>query len=287
MEEKRPLYTNVYIIPQDIWSGVSNPILDNLNIRHAGYYDFAKEHHTKRTSFEEYQLIYCVKGEGSLTIKGVKWAVKPGDVAICFKGLDHEYGANPENPWTIYWAHFDGKTALDFLNNMTLSPDKPVIKLSNKLQIIPYFMEIFDTLKSGYHARNLINVSVCFQHILGLIAKDQQDRYNLQGNITINSVIEFMIKNVHSSLTLTEMAVTARMSKSNFCRIFHSNIGYSPMNYFIRLKMMKACELFETTNMRVNEIANKLDYTDEYYFSRLFKNIIGSSPREYRRSNKR
>ena len=58
--------------------------------------------------------------------------------------------------------------------------------------------------------------------------------------------------------------------------------GYAPIDYFIRLKIQKACELLETTDQQVGEMGYSLGYPDIDYFSRLFKKVVGLSPRQYR-----
>ena len=59
--------------------------------------------------------------------------------------------------------------------------------------------------------------------------------------------------------------------------------GASPMNYFIRLKIQKACEYIELTNMKLNEIATHLGFEDAAYFSRTFTKVMGCSPSVYRK----
>ena len=282
MKPKKPLLQAVRI-PEDVISHSTNTILDMLRITWAGYFSFAENHYVKRETFNEFLMFYCVDGHGFLNMSSKNWQIKEGDVAFCFKGLEHEYGANSSNPWTIYWAHFDGQAVSSFFKNLAITPEKPVIHISRKLQVISLFSEILDTLRSGYHPQNLIHSSVCFQHILSAMAVDVQSHHIITGNITVNDIVEFMIKNIYLPLTLDEMANFANMSKFNFSRVFRNNIGCPPMNYFIRLKILKACELLNTTDMRIREVAYKLGYDDEYYFSKLFKKIMGVSPMLYKK----
>ena len=58
----------------------------------------------------------------------------------------------------------------------------------------------------------------------------------------------------------------------------------SPIEYFIHLKMQKACQLLYTEDSRVKQIAALLGYDDPYYFSRLFKKYMNTSPETYRKS---
>ena len=69
--------------------------------------------------------------------------------------------------------------------------------------------------------------------------------------------------------------------------LFKKQTGHSPLTYFNLLKMQQACLLLDTTDMKINQICYKIGIEDTYYFSRLFSKIMGMSPREYRKIEKR
>ena len=72
------------------------------------------------------------------------------------------------------------------------------------------------------------------------------------------------------------------MPRSTFIRVFRTKTGYATVEYFLRLKVQRACELLETTDLQINQISRKLGYEDQYYFSRLFKKFMDISPQQYR-----
>ena len=49
--------------------------------------------------------------------------------------------------------------------------------------------------------------------------------------------------------------------------------------------MTEACKLLKSSDVYIYEVAHKLGYQDQYYFSRLFKKVIGVSPKEYQRGH--
>lgn len=56
------------------------------------------------------------------------------------------------------------------------------------------------------------------------------------------------------------------------------------MDFYISLKMKEACKLLRSTNLYIYEVAQQLGYQDQYYFSRIFKKVVGISPKEYKNS---
>ena len=86
-----------------------------------------------------------------------------------------------------------------------------------------------------------------------------------------------------SSLNLNELAGTVNLSPYHFARTFKKLTGLSPMHYFIQMRLQQACNLLDTTRQPIKQIAYDVGYPDPLYFSRIFRRIIGMTPRTYRR----
>jgi ABC-type sugar transport system ATPase subunit len=79
-----------------------------------------------------------------------------------------------------------------------------------------------------------------------------------------------------------DLASSVFMSYDNFRRKFKLQVGLSPNQYFIKLKVDRAKELLQYTDLEIKEIAERIGLSDPYYFSRLFKGWEGRSPLSYR-----
>ena len=98
----------------------------------------------------------------------------------------------------------------------------------------------------------------------------------------IARVVHYMRENVRHNLTLKELSAYFKYSPSHFSALFQKETGVSPMNYFTRLKIQKACEYIELTSMRLTEIATLLGFENAAYFSRTFTKVMGCPPSVYR-----
>ena len=98
----------------------------------------------------------------------------------------------------------------------------------------------------------------------------------------IDESIDYMMLHFDRPLKVKELAEVTGCSLPNFFLIFKRKTGYSPINYLIRLRMLRACFFLETTNMNIKNIAYTLGYKCPLYFSRLFKLINQMSPLAYR-----
>jgi YesN/AraC family two-component response regulator len=54
------------------------------------------------------------------------------------------------------------------------------------------------------------------------------------------------------------------------------------VDYFIHLKIQRACRLLDTTALPVGLVGARVGYEDPYYFSRIFRRVMGYPPRRYR-----
>lgn len=97
----------------------------------------------------------------------------------------------------------------------------------------------------------------------------------------VEPAINHMRQHVNEFLRVSTLSALVGVSASNFHLIFKSATGSTPMDFFIRLRIQRACELLRARDLSVKEAAHLLGYNDPCYFSRIFKSVIGVAPRHY------
>jgi len=102
----------------------------------------------------------------------------------------------------------------------------------------------------------------------------------------IEQSIAYMVEHLNKPLQVATLAATANISASHFFVLFKRCTGCPPINYFIRLRMHRACELLKAGSLHVKEVAAVLGYDDPFYFSRVFKSVNRIAPSEYRLKQK-
>ena len=271
-----------------------HPLASVLHITDIGYYPRALHHYRERNEpISQYVFIYCVSGAGWYRVGNVTYEVHEHQYFILPPNLPHAYGADEQNPWTIYWVHFKGKMASCFMDtSMTPRDVKPTThsRIHDRIQL---FEEIFHVLEMGYSRENLLYACTAFYHFLGTLAVLQSYRaaaYQLEpgeeADDIIAAAIHFMKENIEKRIPLEEIARKLGYSVSYFSMRFKHDTGYSPITYFNQLKIQRACELLDFTPMRINQICYKIGIDDPYYFTRLFKQVMGLSPMQYKRQKK-
>ncbi|WP_310604162.1 AraC family transcriptional regulator [Anaerosporobacter sp.] len=276
--------SSFYTPSEIIDKSMQNSILSKLLLVWSGVYIKAHGHFVNNRITEDYILIYCVSGKGWLTLDSRTWQIKAGDIFVCPPNMPHSYGADSEEPWTKYWAHFRGETAEDYIQLLKFTTASPVQNIGNNIKLISWFEDIFEILKTGYSQSNLLLSSSYLSNILAYLNTISINNTFINKNdiIDVENVITYMLDNLDKSLTLDDLSDFANITKYHFTRIFKEKTGYPPVEYYTRLKIQKACELLELSDLKISQISFSLGFQTPYYFSTVFKKIIGKSPKQYR-----
>jgi len=279
-------YRSIYI-PEDIVQKESlNLFLKNLIVTKLGFFGDANWHYVDRDKIEEYVIHFCVKGKGYLKVKDKstrRLEIKEGDIFFCDKNTKHCYGSSLEDPWSVYWVHFKGAGVEALMEAMGITKGNPSCHVIDIKTLTHMFEEMFPILYTGYNFPKLLYVSTCLQKLFAyIIYATKHSLPNDVQDINIEEVISFMHENINKTFPLKDFSAMANMSLFHFVRIFKQKTGYPPMEYFNRIKIQKACQLLDTNNQSIKEIGSYLSFNNQYYFSNVFKKIIGYSPKKYR-----
>ncbi|WP_276481458.1 AraC family transcriptional regulator [Paraflavitalea pollutisoli] len=263
----------------------NHPFLSGLHITDIGYYPKAKFHYRKRAhGADEHILIYCVRGSGMATVNKVPCKISAGGFFVVPKSTDHTYQADENDPWTIYWVHFNGSNAPSLVNYLQqrLNGYTDVLHYSEKR--IDLFDSIYHCLERGYSAKNMVYANMCFSHFLvSFMHPENIDHQNTRyEEDVVDKAITIMTESIRSVCNLSDIAARLNVSSSHLSFLFRQKTGYPPMEYMNHLKVQKACQYLLLTTKRIHEIAEEIGIEDAYYFSRFFKRQMGMSPRAYR-----
>ena len=108
----------------------------------------------------------------------------------------------------------------------------------------------------------------------------------LQTNYFIEIAKEFIAEHYTENISLTDVAEAAGISSGYLSTMFtqHEKCGF--VDYLNKVRIERACCYLEQKELKNYEIAYKTGFRDEKYFSKVFKKIMGMTPREYRNKDK-
>ncbi|WP_262148082.1 AraC family transcriptional regulator [Chryseobacterium foetidum] len=98
----------------------------------------------------------------------------------------------------------------------------------------------------------------------------------------ISFVVDYIRKNLHQKLSIDNIAKLAYVSKSNFFKMFRDELGTSPNDFILQERISRAKELLATQNS-IKETAFQTGFSDANYFNRVFKQLVGDTPKNYQK----
>ena len=265
-----------------------NSLLKHLHICSIGYYPKAKDHYTyRKKGLPENFLFYCVDGHGWYKIGSQRYEVGPNEFFILPQNTEHAYGSGPDHPWSIYWIHFGGDS-LPELNKMQAVQNhfKPY-HVKNNGDIVSLFAKIYKTLELGYSIDNLLFANMCLSEFLTLFIYNSR-HYEPAASDKIDcvdSAILYMQEHINDNISLGDLSSLYNYSVSRFSNLFKQKTGYAPIDYFVQMKMQKACQQLNFTTRSIKDIAFSMGFDDPYYLSKRFRTVMGISPKKYRAMN--
>ncbi len=229
---------------------------------------------------DDYFLIYVTDGIFSTKINGTIFNLKKGAVVIFPPKFKYHYWGVPPSKYLC--VHFTGSHAEKILIDLGFTLEPYVLEGEFSPKIKTLFDKMFE--KDMTNTPFLQYSLACLlEEILLTIATD---RVKSSGYRTLKSSIKHIHANYTEKISVPDLAKMEGLSNSRYITLFSKEMGKSPSEYILRLRLEKACELLLITDMEINLIGSASGYKDPYFFSKIFKKHIGVSPSEYRKKNK-
>lgn len=237
----------------------------------------------KRNSSE---FAYIISGKGTIICNSKEYKVKAGDVYFVPRGCDSASFPDKDDPWLTVWlnsfgdlipdimtaynlikiVHFPDATCYPlFKKIIQICRDKTLTSEEKDMQISIVMHEIIQVL---YASPNINKTQVMTTRSM------QKDAHTLK---------VYMDNHINDNVKMSTLAELVFRSESQTIRIFKQIYGMTPYNYLLGMRIKSAQQLLEQTNLSIKEVAYNLGFSDEHYFSHLFKAKTGKTPTNYRK----
>ena len=185
----------------------------------------------------------------------------------------------------LYWCHFSGSYAEDFLKSYNLY-DKRIITLSPNIQ----YRRIYSLLRVTLDKREKHFTDLCAVYLQELLLTVSRDMHKASSNQNmpdeLKHILNYIEEHYYEDITIDELSKIGLMNKLKLTRYFNEYLKCPPKKYLFNYRINKAKTLLLQTNHKVNEIAFSVGYSNPLYFSTIFRQETGLSPREFREQNK-
>ncbi len=121
-------------------------------------------------------------------------------------------------------------------------------------------------------------------HIEAAVARDKHMGYDAQ--LLVRRTMAFIHDHYADELTRERLAREVSVSERYLTRCFRLETGLTPIMYLTRYRIKRARALLEEGTLSVTEVALATGFPDSHYFSKVFRRVVGISPRSYQRGER-
>jgi AraC-like DNA-binding protein len=231
---------------------------------------------------QEFQIVYIVGGSGWFRDRSGKQPIKAGDLFILFPGIEHAYSPDSSIGWQEYWVGFQGKHAKHLWESGLISHREPIHHLGLDQSVMRDFEQILQLCNQqprGFQVLLGVRILQMLAHIYlhtndNTLPNEHQDIVR-----RCREILEF---NAEGIIDIQEVARELDVSYQYLLSLFKKQLGMTPYQYYIQMRIHRAQELLTHSDLSIKEIASLLNFENQFYFSRFFKKKTGLTPSQWR-----
>ena len=231
-----------------------------------------------RQKSDAYILEYVLKGTGTIIHNGQSYTASAGEMYLLHKGAQHRYFSSRENPWIKIWMNLKG-TLVEHL--LQVYPLEQVVYPADN-QIMDCFHAFHQELSSGRPPQEIQqNCALLLHRIISATYFNSLSMHKQKPEDALK-IKRYLEQHILDAVNLEDLCSYIFKSKAQVIRQFKKAYGMTPYAYLLDIKLQYAKKLLTQTTLPVKEIAAKLNFADEHYFSTYFKQVEKVSPSCFR-----
>jgi AraC-like DNA-binding protein len=231
----------------------------------------------------EFQVVYISSGRGWFEgADQVRRSITAGDLFIVFPGVRHAYSPDKETGWHEYWVGFGGEHANRLYRNGLFTHENPVHHIGLDQDIMADFEQIIQLCRQQPPGFQVLLGSLVLQLLAHVHACEIRSKTTHGDSDLVETARSIMLLHLEEGIEVEDIASELGMTYNHLLSIFRQYTGLTPYQYFLQLRIHRSKELLQDKDLSIKEISARMNFENQYYFSRLFKKKTGLSPSEWR-----
>jgi AraC-like DNA-binding protein len=233
----------------------------------------------RRASFPFYSIEFVAHGGGRLKLNRMEHELQPGSVFSYGPGVAQEILTRPHQPLVKYFVDFAGTGGARQLAGCQLRSGT-MSQVFPPTEIQPLFDEL---IRNGLRGSRQ-SPEICVRLLEGLMLKILDARVPLPGQETLafatyQQCRNFIGQHFLRLRSLDQVARECHLDGAYLCRLFQQYDHQTPYRLLLRLKINHAAEQLQSPGAMVKQVAEQTGFANPFHFSRVFKSVLGLSPR--------
>lgn len=238
---------------------------------------FEKSEKTFDVKFPESYVMYLViNGKGSLNLNGIHYKLSAGKIFFTFPKIP--YTIENIDSFKYMYITFDGNRSEELFSRFGISLKNCIF--DGHEGIISFWQNAI--IKAGEKNLDLISEAVLLYTFGEMVPTEFKE-----DQLLIKSILKHIDDNfTDSELSLQFLSDALGYNSKYISRVFKDNMGITFSNYLTNIRIQNAVFLIDQGVTAIKNVALLSGYKDPFYFSKVFKTVIGISPKQYIENNK-
>ena len=253
-----------------------------IKLVNVGFEAIAPNDSHGRDQRDYYLLQFVSRGRGTLICRSKQFSLGRHDIFIIPPGMEYAHYADSSEPYVLYWIGFRCKNpdVIDVIfEHIFYDEENPVmhstVGIEDEVTAIYY--------EARKRSPNFLLIETKIFSIFSKIAAKYHSSSQLVYTSYFKKADDYISENLHEKITVKQLAEeSCAIDVSELYRVFKKRTGMSPLRYIREKKIEKACELIQQTDMSYHDIARALGYEYDSLFYKVFRQIKGMTPSEFR-----
>lgn len=232
-----------------------------------------------------YALIYMLGGEGYYAdARGLRRDLVAGDVVLIFPELAHAYGPKPGKPWRHCYIVFEGSQFELWRKGGLLDDARPVWRAEPVDFWLRSLEEAVSPEESHGPAAALRTLGRWLDTLAALLAVRDADDHDARDAGWLSESQRLLGGPGSKGWQKPQQVARAvGLSYENFRKQFAARTGVSPGQFQKRRRIDRAQSAIYHGDRTLKQLAEELEFSDVFHFSKAFKSVTGTTPSEFRR----
>jgi len=243
-----------------------------------------------------FEVLYLSKGSGFHVIDSNKYDIKPPCVFFMSPGQAHkiEFSVDIEGYIFIFTAEFylinqtNQNRLIEFPFFFNIRQDNPPLEFTSPTDV-DFIESLFKKAIAETEKKNEFSVDL-LRSVLDLILTSCSVLYKSgetamqkgRGHIVVKKFFREVEENYHKNLTVSEYAARLAITPNHLTQTVTELTGKTSLQIIKAKQLLEIKRLLVHSNLSISEIANRLYFSDQSYFTKFFKRETGISPLQYR-----
>ena len=216
--------------------------------------------------------------------------LRPNDGYLLPPGMPYSYSTRTHERTRFIWAHINYRV-FNSLNLFQLlkCPVRFAPKVGHAIADITRQLQAF-TGAGSISLKEIAEKKMLGFRLLAILLESSARAFDPIEKLLqlqrLLPLLTFIQDHLAEKITRPLLANMIHLSETHFHAYFKKAMGMAPMEYVQDQRMRKAQQLLLQTNDSIAAIANQVGYTDQFYFSRQFRSVVGMNPSAFRRHRK-